>query len=94
MRHDGVDVRHVIFRGLELTRPPSIGANTLLSYFHYCNRNMYPFSDACKDEELRRLAGLDPEAIAFVNWTKEYAARSRKSFGIDAPWGWEVCFAC
>jgi hypothetical protein len=62
------------------------GANTLLAYFHYCNKAIFPFSAECKDQDLKTLADLDDEAVAFVHDTrrliaehsKEAPARARK----------------
>lgn len=50
-----------------------VGANILLAYFHYCNRGTYPFSNGCKDSDLRELAKLDEETIEFVKWTRDQA---------------------
>ena len=50
------------------------GANTLLAYFHYCNKAIYPFSDECKDQDLQTLAELDDEAISFVHYTRQLVA--------------------
>ncbi|KAB5580837.1 hypothetical protein GE09DRAFT_453314 [Coniochaeta sp. 2T2.1] len=49
------------------------GANTLLAYFHYCNKGIYPFSEECRDQDLQTLAALDDGAIAFVHETRKYA---------------------
>ncbi|KAF4463562.1 hypothetical protein FALBO_9615 [Fusarium albosuccineum] len=51
------------------------GANILLAHFHYCNKGIYPFSEECKDQDLRTLAGLDEEKIKFVHGTSTYAKR-------------------
>jgi hypothetical protein len=50
------------------------GANTLLAYFHYCNKATYPFSAECKDQDLQTLAELDDEAISFVHYTRRLIA--------------------
>lgn len=55
-----------------------LGANILLAHFHYCNKGMYPFSDECKDKDLRALADLSDDEIQFVHATKHYAKRHRK----------------
>ncbi|KAJ4271889.1 hypothetical protein NW762_000598 [Fusarium torreyae] len=52
-----------------------LGANILLAHFHYCNKGIYPFSEGCKDQDLRTLAGLDEEKIEFVHTTGTYAKR-------------------
>ncbi|KAF5006612.1 hypothetical protein FDECE_7007 [Fusarium decemcellulare] len=52
-----------------------LGANILLAHFHYCNKGIYPFSEECKDQDLRTLAGLDEEKIKFVHGTSTYAKR-------------------
>jgi hypothetical protein len=54
------------------------GANTLLAYFHYCNKGIYPFSGECKDQDLQSLAELDDEAMEFVKYTREYASEHSK----------------
>jgi len=55
-----------------------IGANTLLAYFHYCNKGIYPFSEECRDQDLQTLAALDDWAIPFVHETRRYAAEHSK----------------
>ncbi|KAM0440132.1 hypothetical protein ACHAQK_005929 [Fusarium lateritium] len=52
-----------------------LGANILLAHFHYCNKGIYPFSEECKDQDLRTLAGLDEEKIKFVHATSSLAKR-------------------
>ena len=52
----------------------SAGANTLLAYFHYCNKGIYPFSAECKDQDLQSLAELDNDALSFVKYTRRFAA--------------------
>lgn len=54
------------------------GANTLLAYFHYCNKGIYPFSDECRDQDLQTLAALDDWTIQFVHDTRKYAAEHSK----------------
>lgn len=54
------------------------GANCLLAYFHYCSKNVFPFSPQCKDEELKSLADLDSTAMNFVRYAREVAAQNRK----------------
>lgn len=61
----------------QLTR--QLGANTLLAYFHYCNKAIYPFSSECKDQDLQTLAELDDEAISFVHYTRKMVAEHSKS---------------
>ncbi|KAK0618456.1 hypothetical protein B0T17DRAFT_509996 [Bombardia bombarda] len=48
-----------------------------LAYFHYCNKGIYPFSAECRDQDLQSLAELDPEAIAFVQYTRKFAAEHK-----------------
>ncbi|KHO00008.1 uncharacterized protein MAM_01931 [Metarhizium album ARSEF 1941] len=50
-----------------------LGANILLAHFHYCNKGWYPFSEDCKDQDLRTLADLNEDKIRFVQATREYA---------------------
>jgi hypothetical protein len=54
------------------------GANTLLAYFHYCNKAVYPFSTECRDQDLQTLAELDDEAISFVKYTRRVVAQNSK----------------
>jgi hypothetical protein len=58
----------------------NLGANTLLAYFHYCNKAIYPFSDECKDQDLQTLAELDDEAISFVHYTRQLVAEHKKDW--------------
>jgi hypothetical protein len=58
----------------------NLGANTLLAYFHYCNKAIYPFSSECKDQDLQTLAELDDEAISFVHYTRKMVAEHRKEW--------------
>jgi hypothetical protein len=57
-----------------------LGANTLLAYFHYCNKGIYPFSSECKDQDLQSLAELDDEAMEFVKYTREYASEHSRGW--------------
>ncbi|KAL2270893.1 hypothetical protein VTJ83DRAFT_264 [Remersonia thermophila] len=56
------------------------GANTLLAYFHYCNKAVYPFSEDCKDQDLQTLAELDDEGVAFVHTTRKLVAAHQKEW--------------
>ena len=56
-----------------------LGANILLAHFHYCNRNIHPFSEECSDHDLRSFAGLTDEQVRFVHRTRVYAKRSSES---------------
>jgi hypothetical protein len=62
-----------------LTQKYEKGANILLAHFHYCNKGIYPFSEECKDQDLRTLAGLDEEKIKFVHATSSLAKRYGES---------------
>jgi hypothetical protein len=55
------------------------GAMTLLTYFHYCNKGKFPFSKACKETDLRELAELDEDMVAYIRQTKQHAAEHSKS---------------
>ncbi|KAM4059049.1 hypothetical protein HRG_008080 [Hirsutella rhossiliensis] len=57
-----------------------LGANILLAHFHYCNKGMYPFSDECKDKELRALADLSDDELEFVHATREHVKRRRREW--------------
>lgn len=50
-----------------------LGGTILLAYFHYCNKGIYPFSEECKDQDLRTLAQLDEDAMQFIHWTRSQA---------------------
>ncbi|OBR15891.1 Tetratricopeptide repeat domain containing protein [Colletotrichum higginsianum IMI 349063] len=50
-----------------------LGGTILLAYFHYCNKGIYPFSEECKDQDLRTLAQLDEDAVQFIHWTRSQA---------------------
>jgi len=54
-----------------------MGANTLLAYFHYCNKGIYPFSSECKDSDLTTLAALDEDSLAFVRQTRAYISQHK-----------------
>ncbi|KAF3344872.1 Putative lysine N-acyltransferase C17G9.06c [Verticillium dahliae VDG2] len=49
------------------------GATILLAYFHYCNKGIFPFSDECRDQDLRGLAELDDQSMHFVHETRRWA---------------------
>lgn len=57
-----------------------LGANILLAHFHYCNKGIYPFSEGCKDQDLRTLAGLDEEKIQFVHATRANAKQNKREW--------------
>ncbi|KAK1780599.1 hypothetical protein QBC45DRAFT_450065 [Copromyces sp. CBS 386.78] len=61
-------------------REYNIGANTLLAYFHYCNRAIYPFSAECKDPDLQSLAELDDDAMRFVRETRQLVAEQKSDW--------------
>ncbi|KAG6271608.1 hypothetical protein E4U49_003621 [Claviceps purpurea] len=50
-----------------------LGANILLAHFHYCNKGWYPFSDKCKEQDLRTLADLSDDRVKFVQETRRIA---------------------
>jgi hypothetical protein len=51
---------------------------TLLAYFHYCNKGMFPFSPECRDSDLSNLAELDESMIAYVRDTRDRAKQHSK----------------
>lgn len=75
----GKCARHGHRTNIGMTDRASPGANTLLAYFHYCNKAIYPFSAECKDQDLRTLAELDDKAISFVHFTRQLAAEYSES---------------
>ncbi|KAK4129320.1 hypothetical protein N657DRAFT_639918 [Parathielavia appendiculata] len=56
------------------------GANTLLAYFHYCNKAIYPFSSECKDQDLQTLAELNDEEFSFVHRTRRWVAKRKNEW--------------
>ncbi|KAL2264395.1 hypothetical protein VTK26DRAFT_4863 [Humicola hyalothermophila] len=68
-------------------REYNLGANTLLAYFHYCNKAVYPFSTECKDQDLQSLAELDAEAISFVHYARRFVAEHKKQW--ESLWAGE-----
>ncbi|KAI8235245.1 hypothetical protein K4K57_003825 [Colletotrichum sp. SAR 10_99] len=56
------------------------GGTILLAYFHYCNKNVAPFSEDCRDQDLRQLAQLDEQAIQFVHWTRSQVMAHRNEW--------------
>ena len=51
----------------------------MLAYFHYCNKGNFPFTEQCKDADLKFPGELSPEDVQFVRWTREYAIEHSKS---------------
>ncbi|KAK5663658.1 hypothetical protein OQA88_4089 [Cercophora sp. LCS_1] len=58
----------------------NLGANTLLAYFHYCNKGIYPFSAECKDQDLQSLADLDNDAMSFVKYTRRFVSENYRQW--------------
>lgn len=54
------------------------GANILLAYFHYCNKGIYPFSNDCKEQDLRNLADVNNNTFTFLKETRAYVAKHSK----------------
>ncbi|KAI0890616.1 uncharacterized protein GGS22DRAFT_15894 [Annulohypoxylon maeteangense] len=54
----------------EMVREYQMGANILLAYFHYCNKNIYPFSTKCKEQDLSTIAELDETQIKLIQFTR------------------------
>lgn len=50
------------------------GAVTLLAYFHYCHKGIFPFSTDCKEADLTNLAELDEKGRNFVYETRRMVA--------------------
>ncbi|KAG5936009.1 hypothetical protein E4U53_000309, partial [Claviceps sorghi] len=57
-----------------------LGANILLAHFHYCNKGWYPFSDECKDQDLRTLADLSDDKVQFVHETRKFAKEHEREW--------------
>lgn len=49
------------------------GAITLLAYFHYCNKGVFPFTESAREQDLRNLASIDHDAMQFVQYTRKVA---------------------
>ncbi|KAI2470016.1 hypothetical protein F4781DRAFT_197726 [Annulohypoxylon bovei var. microspora] len=62
----------------EMVREYQMGANILLAYFHYCNKNIYPFSAKCKEQDLSTLAELDEPKIKLIQFTRSNIERYKK----------------
>ncbi|KAG6122756.1 hypothetical protein E4U13_001292 [Claviceps humidiphila] len=58
-----------------------LGANILLAHFHYCNKGWYPFSDKCKEQDLRTLADLSDDRVKFVQETRRIAKANAPRWG-------------
>lgn len=63
---------------LALTHDIKTAAQTILHYYHYCNKGIYPFTAECKDFELRTLAELDGHGIEMVQYTRQSATEQSK----------------
>ncbi|ROT40074.1 hypothetical protein SODALDRAFT_273925 [Sodiomyces alkalinus F11] len=55
------------------------GAVILLSYFHYCNKGVFPFTDQCRDQDLQGLAELNENEMHFVHQTRIWATAHSES---------------
>jgi hypothetical protein len=62
-----------------------------LAYFHYCNKGVFPFSEDCKDQDLRNLAELDDTAVQFVRYTRKYALEHSEWILSPSPRPLAVC---
>lgn len=51
----------------------NLGAITLLAYFHYCNKGVFPFTETAREQDIRNLANLDSDAMGVVRHTRHYA---------------------
>lgn len=58
------------------------GAITLLAYFHYCNKGVFPFSEEAKEQDIRNLANLDEDCLKFVRRTRTYAISKKKEWQV------------
>lgn len=77
MGKESVAVVPLICAGNTLLIRPA-GAVTFLAYFHYCNKGVFPFSEECREQDLKNLAELDDQAMQFVRYTRSYAADHSK----------------
>ncbi|KAF4774829.1 hypothetical protein HER10_EVM0003810 [Colletotrichum scovillei] len=57
-----------------------MGGTILLAYFHYCNKGIYPFSEDCRDQDLRTLAQLDDDAVQFIHYTRAMAMQNKREW--------------
>ncbi|KAK4191761.1 hypothetical protein QBC35DRAFT_512245 [Podospora australis] len=81
------DARYAVKHGMNRrfardneVRDYNSSATTLLAYFHYVNRGVYPFSDECKDMDLDNLAELDQEAVELVRYSRQFAAKQKSEW--------------
>lgn len=56
------------------------GAITLLAYFHYCNKGVFPFTAAAKETDIRNIANLNDEGMEFVRETRKAVMEHRKEW--------------
>ncbi|KAK2072637.1 hypothetical protein P8C59_006978 [Phyllachora maydis] len=56
----------------------NLGANTLLAYFHYCNKGLFPFSEDCKGTDIQTLAEVDEPTVGFIKQTGRLAATQKQ----------------
>ncbi|KAK3336155.1 hypothetical protein B0T19DRAFT_395938 [Cercophora scortea] len=64
----------------------NLGANTLLAYFHYCNKGVYPFSADCRDQDLQGLAELNQDGMSLVKYTRQYASATEQQTRWEGLW--------
>ncbi|KAL2759209.1 hypothetical protein ACRALDRAFT_1062235 [Sodiomyces alcalophilus JCM 7366] len=64
----------------EEVREYLFGAIILLSYFHYCNKGIFPFTDQCRDQDLQGLAELSENEMQFVRQTRRWATAHREEW--------------
>ncbi|KAI1447687.1 hypothetical protein F5Y02DRAFT_351050 [Annulohypoxylon stygium] len=62
----------------EMVREYQMGANILLAYFHYCNKNIYPFSAKCKEQDLATIAELDENQVKLIQFTRSNIEKYKK----------------
>jgi hypothetical protein len=61
-----------------------LGANILLTHYHYCNGDMDPFSFDWKNRHTTRLADLSPQEVGFLIHSAELInERSKQSFAVQ-----------
>ncbi|KAK4164254.1 hypothetical protein QBC43DRAFT_344699 [Cladorrhinum sp. PSN259] len=81
-RHDAAYARkHGMNRRFarpEEVKEYNIAAQTVLHYYHYCNKGIYPFTAECRDFELQTLAELDGNGIGLVHFTRRCATKQRR----------------
>jgi hypothetical protein len=63
------------------------GAQTMLAYFHYCNKGHQPFALAHESNEVFTMAELDTEQLGFI---RDIAKELKKRGRLDLTNSWSM----